>query len=84
MNYELIEYEFSELIYIIFVKKIGSHKETEDNKRKYKEFADQLAAIQPSIEKHKSKVKDYSNERRVFVSKKDEQKRKLVEKRKEM
>ena len=29
MNYEMIEYEFSEIIYIIFVKKIGSHKETE-------------------------------------------------------
>jgi hypothetical protein len=40
MNYELIEYEFSEIIYIIFVKKIGSHKETDENKKKYKELAD--------------------------------------------
>lgn len=29
MNYEMIEYEFSEIIYIILVKKIGSHKETD-------------------------------------------------------
>ena len=53
LNYELIEYEFSEIIYIIFVKKIGSHKETDENKKKYKDLADQLASIQPLIDKQK-------------------------------
>jgi hypothetical protein len=46
MNYELIEYEFSEIIYIILVKKIGSHKETDENKNKYKELVDKLALTQ--------------------------------------
>ncbi len=29
LNYELIEYEFIEIIYILFVKKLPSTKETE-------------------------------------------------------
>lgn len=60
MNYEMIEYEFSEIIYIIFVKKIGSHKETDENKKKYKDLADQLASIQSAIEKEKEKARKYS------------------------
>jgi hypothetical protein len=84
MNYELIEYEFSEIIYIIFVKKIGSHKETDENKKKYKELADQLSAIMPSVLKEKESAKKYTDERRVFVSKKDQEKAKLIEKRRKM
>lgn len=35
MNYELVEFEFVEIIYILFIKKLASHKETEENKKKY-------------------------------------------------
>lgn len=45
MNYELIDYEFSEIMYVILVKKIGSHKETEENKIKYKELIGQLSSV---------------------------------------
>jgi hypothetical protein len=61
MNYELIEYEFSEIIYIIFVKKIGSHKETDENKKKYTDLADELSSIVPSIMKEKEKTQKYAN-----------------------
>ena len=49
MNYELIEYEFSEIMYIILIKKIGSHKETDENKKKYKDLIDQMASLQPQV-----------------------------------
>ena len=35
LGYELIEYEFIEIIYILFIKKLPSTKETDENKKKY-------------------------------------------------
>ena len=48
MNYELVEYEFVEIIYFLMIKKLSSHKETEDNKKKYQAHIDLMAA---SVEK---------------------------------
>ncbi len=42
INYELIEYEFVEIIYILFIKKLPSTKETEENKKKYQEVVQDI------------------------------------------
>jgi hypothetical protein len=84
MNYELIEYEFSEILYIILIKKIGSHKETDENKKKYKDLIDQMASVQPLLQREKEKDQKYRTERRVFVSQKDQAKKTLIGKRKKM
>ena len=47
INYELVEYEFIEIIYFLIIKKLPSHKETEENKKKYQEFLDTMAEAVP-------------------------------------
>jgi hypothetical protein len=42
LNYELIEYEFIEIIYILFIKKLPSTKENDENKKKYQETLNDL------------------------------------------
>ena len=84
MNYELVEYEFVEIIYFLMIKKLSSHKETEDNKRKYQEHIDLMAG---SVEKRNEQMnerKEFGKETRYLKSKKSGAKKKMEEKRKEM
>lgn len=49
-NYELIEYEFVELLFYYLIKKLPSTKETEENKQKYTEFINKISAAYDRLE----------------------------------
>lgn len=57
LNYELIEYEFIEIIYILFIKKLPSTKETDENKKKYTEALQDLFAAANTHRQHAAEQK---------------------------
>lgn len=84
LNYELIEYEFTEIVYFLIIKKLPTHKETEENKNKYQSFLDSILEAKPKVEARVEEEVEFANEPRFLQSSKDKKKKKLVEKRGEM
>ena len=70
LNYELLEYEFVEIIYFLIIKKLPSHKETEENKRKYQEYLDTIVEAMPKKAEAAQKEKEYRDETRYLKSRK--------------
>jgi hypothetical protein len=57
----LVEYEFIEIIYILVIKKLSSHKETEETKAKYQAVVDKLVGpIQGKMQKEEEE-KEYNS-----------------------
>ena len=84
MNYELIEYEFIEMIYILFIKKLPSTKETEENKKKYQDAVEDLFSAQKQHAATLEKERDFRKEARYIRSDKAAVRARLREKRRVM
>ncbi len=61
LNYELIEYEFIEIIYILFIKKLPSTKETDDNKKKYQDVLNDLFAAAKAHQQATAEQKEFKD-----------------------
>jgi hypothetical protein len=68
LNYELIEYEFIEIIYILFIKKLPSTKETDENKKKYQETLEELFSVSRIHNKHVAEQQEFKDETRYIHS----------------
>lgn len=84
INYELIEYEFIEIIYILFIKKLPSTKENEENKKKYQNVVQDLYEAKKEHDKIVEKRKDFNNEIRYIHSEKAKKRQVMKEKRRVM
>ncbi len=72
------------MLYIVLVKKLGSHKETEENKLKYKSLVNLISQYQDEIDKQREREKLDHNEKRYFQSAKERQKKEMKIKRRKM
>lgn len=88
LNYELIEYEFIEVIYILFIKKLASTKENDENKKKYLETLEDLFASSRTHQQRAAEEREFRQETRYVHSAKQlkrqelEARRRVLEERK--
>lgn len=84
LNYELIEYEFIEIIYILFIKKLASTKENDENKKKYLETLEDLFASSRQHQERTKEEEEFKQETRYIHSNKSLKRKELEARRKVM
>ena len=73
-----------EIIYILFIKKLPSTKENEENKKKYQNVVQDLYEAKKEHDKIVEKRKDFNNEIRYIHSEKAKKRQVMKEKRRVM
>ena len=84
LNYELIEYEFIEVVYILFIKKLASTKENDENKKKYLETLEDLFASSRLQQQRAAEEQAFAQETRYVHSAKSLRRRELEGRRRVM
>lgn len=84
LNYELIEYEFIEVVYILFIKKLASTKENDENKKKYQETLEDLFASSRTHQHRANEEREFRQETRYIHSAKQLKRQELEGRRRVM